>query len=121
MDYVYPAVFTKNDDGSFTVVFPDLGCVTEGKNLADAMYMAQKLLTLWMNTLLDEEDRVPRASDIKDITLEEKEFASLVCTTVKDSRAVRHTISLPKWMSEQATEAGISLSKVLQDALSKRL
>ena len=29
-EYIYPAIFHKNDDGSFTVTFPDLpGCITE--------------------------------------------------------------------------------------------
>ena len=37
--YVYPAIFHPNqDDGSFTVTVPSLpGCITEGKNLADAI------------------------------------------------------------------------------------
>ena len=40
--YVYPAVFHPNkDDGSITVTVPSLpGCITEGKDLADAIYMA---------------------------------------------------------------------------------
>ena len=31
-EYVYPAIFHTNEDGSFTVTYPDLpGCITEAK------------------------------------------------------------------------------------------
>lgn len=46
MEYTYPAIFHSNDDGSYTVTYPDLpGCISEGKNLGNAMYMAQTALT----------------------------------------------------------------------------
>lgn len=33
-EYVYPAIFHSNDDGSFTITFPDLdGCISEGKEI----------------------------------------------------------------------------------------
>ena len=33
MEYVYPAVFHPNDDGSITITYPDLpGCISEGKS-----------------------------------------------------------------------------------------
>jgi hypothetical protein len=49
------------------------------------------------------------------------EFASLVRADARDGRAVRRTVSIPKWMDEKVSEAGLSLSRVLQDALSQRL
>ena len=43
--YIYPAVFTKEDDGGYSVVFPDLeGCYTCGDDFPDAMKMAQDVL-----------------------------------------------------------------------------
>jgi len=33
----------------------------------------------------------------------------------------RRTVSIPKWMDEQVAASGLSLSRVLQDALSARL
>ena len=33
-EYVYPAVFHANEDGTYTIIFPDLpGCISEGKSL----------------------------------------------------------------------------------------
>ena len=48
--YVYPAVFHPNkDDGSITVTVPSLpGCITEGKDLADAIYMAGDAVSMWL-------------------------------------------------------------------------
>ena len=91
-DYIYPAKFHLNhDDGSYTITFPDLpGCITEGKTIGNALYMAQDALRVWLQYTLD-------------------------------NRAVRRTVSIPKWMDEQVSSAGISLSRVLQDALKERL
>ena len=34
MDHVYAAVFQPQEDGTYTITFPDLpGCISEGKNL----------------------------------------------------------------------------------------
>ena len=39
--YVYPAIFTSEPDGGYSVYFPDLeGCYTCGDTLADALFMA---------------------------------------------------------------------------------
>ena len=45
MEYVYPAIFHKNKDGSYSIVYPDLpGCISEGKTLANALIMVQSAL-----------------------------------------------------------------------------
>lgn len=119
--YVYPAVYHPNGDGTVTVTFPDLeGCVTEGKSLENALYMAQDALTQWIAAAVDTGWTVAPPSGIGSIVCAPGEFVSLVRAEVKDSRAVKRTVSLPKWMDEQAAAAGLSLSRVLQDALSQR-
>ncbi len=40
---------------------------------------------------------------------------------MKDTRAVKRTVSLPKWMDDKASEIGFSLSKILQEAIQKKL
>lgn len=120
--YIYPAVFHPNEDGSYTVTFPDLpGCVTEGKNLDNALYMAQDALGAWMEYAVESGAEVSPASSSQSLPLEASEFTSLIRVELKDSRAVRRTVSLPKWMDDKVAEAGLSLSRVLQDALQERL
>lgn len=122
MEYVYPAIFEQNDDNSYTIKFPDLpGCISEGKSLANALYMAQSALTQWIEYLLDEKESIPNASQIQNINLTKNQFANLVRADIRDNRAIRRTVSIPGWLDVKASEAGISLSKILQDALKERL
>lgn len=122
-EYIYPAVFHLNgDDDSYTVTFPDLpSCITEGKDLSNALYMAQDLLTQWAAYCEEKGEALPPASRIEDTACEPGEFVNLVRAVVRDDRAVRRTVSLPKWLDDQVSSAGLSLSRVLQDALKERL
>ena len=122
MEFVYPAVFHSNEDGSYTVTYPDLpGCVSEGKYLANAMHMAQSALSQWLGYLTDKGEPIPAASEPGSIAAGENGFVNLVRAEVKDGHAVRRTVSIPKWMDEKASESRLSLSRILQDALSQRL
>lgn len=121
-EYVYPAVFHANADGSYTITYPDLpGCITEGKSLDNALDMAQDALTQWLSYLTDAKEPVPAASPLQAVRPEEGEFVNLIRATVRDNRAVKRTVSIPKWMDDKVSEAGLSLSRVLQDALKERL
>lgn len=63
MSTAYLAKLHHNEDGSYTVVFPDLeGCITEGKDLAEALDMASKALNQWLQHLKDDGQEIPIAS-----------------------------------------------------------
>ena len=99
-EYVYPALFHPNEDGTFTITYPDLpGCISEGKSLGNAMYMAQSALSQWIEYLLDKKQEIPPASQAKDIPTEANDFINLIRADVKDGRAVKRTVSIPKWRS----------------------
>lgn len=121
-EYVYPAIFHRNEDASFSITYPDLpGCISEGKSLGNAMYMAQSALTQWIEYLTGKKQSIPLATDLHSIETADEEFVSLIRADVKDSRAVKRTVSIPKWMDDKVIESGLSLSRVLQDALKERL
>lgn len=121
--FVYPALFHLNEnDGSYTVTYPDLpGCISEGKSLENALYMAQDALRQWLECTVEVGQEIPAASRAEDIAHEQGEFVNLIRAELKDDRAVRRTVSIPKWMYDAATGANLSLSRVLQDALKERL
>ena len=122
MEYVYPAIFHDNGDGSYTVFFSDLpGCMTQGNSLSQAIYMAERALAQWIEYLFDKKLDIPKASDIKNVIAEPSEFVNLMRVDVRSTKAVRRTVSIPKWMDMRVAEDGLSLSRVLQDALSARL
>ena len=85
------------------------------------MYMAQSALAQWINYLKDKKHLVPSASSVKKIKTSSNDFVNLICIKVKDARAVKRTVSIPKWMDDKVVQSGISLSRVLQDALKERL
>ncbi len=121
-EYVFPAIFHPNEDRTYTITYPDLpGCISEGKSLGNAMYMAQSALTQWIEYLTDKKESIPSASDLKAIETEPEEFVNLIRADIKDGRAVKRTVSIPKWMDDRVAETGLSLSRVLQDALKERL
>ncbi len=120
-EHVYPAIFHPNEDGSFSITFPDLpGCISEGKSLGNAIYMAQSALTQWIEYLVDKKLSIPAASNSESLEISQGEFTNLICADIKDSRAVKRTVSIPKWMDDKVIETGLSLSRVLQDALKER-
>jgi predicted RNase H-like HicB family nuclease len=122
MEYVYPAILHANEDDSYTVTFPDLpGCISEGKSLGNALFMAQSALAQWIEYLADKKLKIPAASIINEVETGDGEFVNLIRTDVRDDRAVKRTVSIPKWMDDKVAEAGLSLSRVLQDALSAKL
>lgn len=76
---VYPGVFHKNSNGSYTVTFPDLsGCITEGRNLKLATGAARKALGQWCKHLKDEGKELPKSSYVGSIKVQKGELVVLV-------------------------------------------
>lgn len=126
--YVYPAIFTPEDDGKFSINFPDIeGCYTCGDNLADGMEMAQDALALMLTHFEDEKREIPAASSINDILVENGDFVTYIpCDTIVHRRlmnkaAVKKTLSIPSWLNDSAVAAGLNFSQILQDALKEQL
>lgn len=125
--YVYPAIFHPNeDDGSYTITFPDLpGCITEGKDMANALFMAQDALAAWLADSEDHKDSIPVPGAPPQVA--SPEFVNLVLADTDawrkkyDSRAVKKTLSIPNWLNTLAEDAGVNFSQILQDALKERL
>lgn len=126
--YIYPAIFTPEENGKFSVRFPDLsGCYTCGDDLSDGMEMAQDALALMITHLEDEKREIPAASFINALTVNEEEFATYIAcdTTVyrrlMNNAAVKKTLSIPSWLNDSAMAAGLNFSQVLQEALLSKI
>ena len=128
MKYIYPAVFTKEVKGGYSVNFPDVpSCYTCGENLYDAMKMAKDVLALTLYDLEQDKKEIPVASDIKDIIIKKNEFVSLVAADTMfyerfySSKTVKKNCTLPYWIEKEASERNINFSQVLQEALQEKL
>ena len=122
--YTYPAIFTPEKDGGYSVNFPDLeGCYTEGEDLTDAIYMAEDVLALILYGYEKESRTIPSPSQSFDLDLQEGQFINYIaCDTMEyrklySNKAVKKTLTIPEWLNEEATAIGINFSQVLQEAL----
>lgn len=59
----YNAIFIKENDGRYSVLFPDFDCATCGDSLSHANRMAQECLTLQIRTMRDEQHTLPEPSE----------------------------------------------------------
>lgn len=125
--YVYPAVFTPEKDGGYSILFPDLeGCFTCGDDLIDGMQMAEDVLALVLYSYEKENREIPIPSKREDIKLQGKEFVNYVaCDTMEyrkryNNKAVKKTLTIPAWLNEKASSMNINFSQVLQEALMKK-
>lgn len=124
----YPAIFHTADEGGFWVSFPDFPeCLTEGDDMAQAYEMAVDALGLAITSREDEHTEVPAASDFQSISVSKGEFITIVEFDMlaykkrTNGRAVKKTLSIPEWLNEAATDAGINFSQVLQEALIQKV
>lgn len=126
--YIYPAIFTPEENGAFSIHFPDIeNCFTCGNDLQDGINMAEDVLALMITHLEDRGDKIPEASAIKNLTTENDEFATYIsCDTamyrrLMNNAAVKKTLTIPSWLNDSAVAAGLNFSQVLQDALKRQL
>lgn len=124
MLFVYPAVFHK-DDNAYWVEFPDLeGCQSFGDTVEETIGGAQEALAAYILTVLEGGAKLPTPSEIKKISAPADGFTSLVSCDVaphKDAKAVKKTLTIPAWLNERAMSMGVNFSRVLQDALLRKL
>lgn len=126
--YVYPAVFSPEENGGYSVLFPDLeGCYTCGDNLEDSLEMASDALALVLYGYEKDRRPIPAPSARDGIVIKDNEFINYVsCDTMAyrkryNNKAIKKTLTIPEWLNEEATALGINFSQVLQDALKKQL
>lgn len=126
--YAYPAIFTPEEGGGYSVRFPDLeGCFTCGDNMADALFMAEDVLALVLYGYESDARTIPAPSATSDLKLAPGEFVnSVACDTLEyrkrfNNKAVKKTLTIPEWLNEAALSMNINFSQVLQDALLQKV
>ena len=120
--YVYPACFYPEENGQYSVIFPDFGGATYGNSLTDAMDMAADYLGGTIVDYLDENEALPASTDIKEVKADEypNGFVSLIAVDADEYRlqkSVKKTLTIPAWLDREATKRHINFAAVLQDAL----
>ena len=122
----YPIVLRKTGDGWYAVTIPDFDSHTQGKDLAEALYMARDAIGLMGITLQDDGEAVPEPyskqykTEVGDmeyaVDVDFEEYRS-----EHDSRSVRKNVTIPYYLNAKAEKMGINFSRVLQEALQERV
>ena len=126
MKLIYPAIFKPFTDqsGGYVVEFPDLpGCVTEGKNLEQAIEMGIDAASGWILGELEDGELIPKASDYTEIAAEDGCMVNMLLLDIDSyeekygEKAVRKNLTIPAWLNTFAEKNNINFSKLLQDTL----
>ena len=129
MKLIYPVIIEKTKTDNYHNVFiPDLNLNTEGKDFADALFMARDAIGLWALCEIEDFGReLPPASDILSVECSENEFVTIVDVDYdeykrkNDNRTVRRNVTLPYWLDVEAKKSNVNVSAVLQRALRTEL
>lgn len=122
---VYPVIMSKERDGYF-VTIPDFEINTEGKDLAEAIFMARDAIGLNGLQLEDEGKELPEPFSIN-YTKDEGDVLTLVDVDMDeyrkkhDNRTVKKNCTIPYYLNAEAEKAGINFSRILQEALKQKL
>ena len=126
--YAYPAIFTPEEDGSYSINFPDLeGCYTCGNSLEDGIEMASDALALVLYGYEKDGREIPAPSAPAAIPLSGNAFVNYIaCDTLRyrkmyNNKAVKKTLTIPEWLNEAAASMGLNFSQVLQEALLQKV
>jgi predicted RNase H-like HicB family nuclease len=125
--YIYPAIFTYEDEG-VSVEFPDLpGCVTCGETAEEAFRMAQDALEGYMSILEEDGDPIPSPTPLHALHAGPNQAVVLIRANMlltrqgRENQAVKTTVTMPKWLKQLADQQDVNFSQVLQAALKEVL
>ena len=125
--YIYPAIFDYADDG-ISIEFPDLpGCLPCAHTTEDAIKNAREALGLHLYCMEKDKDEIPEPTPIVKIKLESNQAVVLVEAWMPllrdaiENRAVKKTLTIPKWLNDLAEDKHVNFSHILQEALKARL
>ena len=128
MRYNYPAIFEQDKKNTYLVSFPDLeGCYTDGVNLEKALDNARDVLNLMLWDMEEQGTKIPQPTLPNKIKVNSKSFVTLIQADtleyrkLHDKKAIKKTLSIPRWLDTIAEKENVNFSNVLQNALIKQL
>ena len=127
MTQVYPIILTLTDDG-YVVTVPDFNINTQGKDYAEAMFMARDAICLTGMVMEDQGMEIPTPSALSAVRPEnDSDVVALVDVDFaayrrkEETRTVKKNCTIPSWLNYAAEEAGLNFSSLLADAIRQKL
>jgi len=126
--YAYPAVFEKEDEGGYSIYFPDIeGCYTQSEDLAEGIEKASDALCLMLYDMERSKADIPKASCIKSLKTHGDDIVSLVvCDTqfyknYYEGKSVKINATIPLWLKEAGEKRHVNFSQILQNGVKEYL
>ena len=125
--YIYPAIFTYENDG-ISIEFPDLpGCFSCADTDEEAVFNAKDVLSLMLYDMEDRKKVFPSPTPISEINVLSNQRVYAIDVWMPYFRgkiktySVKKTLTIPNWLNALAEHNNINFSGVLQEALKERL
>jgi predicted RNase H-like HicB family nuclease len=126
--YTYPAIFEKEDDGGYSIYFPDVeGCYTQAEDMAEGIENAGDALCLMLYELEKQGKPIPKSSNIKKLIVGENEIATLIACDTQfyknyyESKSVKINATIPLWLKEAGEKNHVNFSQILQNGVKEYL
>ena len=126
--YTYPAVFVKEEEGGYSIYFPDLeGCYTQAENIAEGIENAADALCMMLYELEKQGKPIPVSSNIKSIATSDEDFATLVACDTQfyknyfEGKSVKINATIPLWLKEAGEKRNVNFSQILQNGVKEYL
>lgn len=141
MKVIYPVLFYEEKENGYSVFIPDLDDASIcGTTLQEAMEMSEKLIASVVLDDMEENDMIPKASNIEEVSFDKLEnslniedwdyvskFKTYIAVDISlyaekwGKELVKKTVNIPKWINTKAEELKINFSKTLEEALLKKI
>ena len=123
---LYPCI-VKKEDGIFYANFLDFeGCFTDGETLEEVVINAKDVLSGTLFTMAKHNIPFP-SSENKKINLKDGEFLIYIDVWISPilekakNQSIKKTLTIPKWLNDEAEQHSLNFSNILQTALKETL
>ena len=123
---LYPCI-VKKEDGIFYANFLDFeGCFTDGETLEEVVINAKDVLSGTLFTMAKHNIPFP-GSENKKINLKDGEFLIYIDVWISPilekakNQSIKKTLTIPKWLNDEAEKHSLNFSNILQTALKETL
>jgi len=126
--YTYPAIFEKEQEGGFSIYFPDIeGCYTQAEDLTEGIENASDALCLMLYELEKRKKHIPKAANIKDIKANGDDIVTLIACDTQfyknyfEGKSVKVNTTIPLWLKEAGEKKNVNFSQILQNGVKEYL
>lgn len=126
--YTYPAVFEKEQEGGYSIYFPDVeGCYTQSDDITEGIENASDALCLMLYELEKQGTPIPESSKISDIAICDDNLVTLVTCDTRfyrnyfEGKSVKINATIPLWLKEEGERRQVNFSQILQNGLKEYL